>query len=87
MAQTALAIERYRLEHDRLPSTLEALVPMYLEEVLPDPYDGQPLRYRTLEGGYLLYSIYRNRVDDGGADPTPRNRRKRIEDLLFKVMR
>src|ERR1035441_3788064 len=32
-----------------------------------DPYDGKPLRYKKLTPkGYVVYSIGRNRVDDGG---------------------
>ena len=30
------------------------------------PFDGRPLRYRRLETGYVVYSVYENLVDDGG---------------------
>ena len=40
-----------------------------------DPYDGKPLRYKKLTPkGYVVYSIGRNRVDDGGfPKPMPGN--------------
>lgn len=71
--RTMVAIELYRAEHGKPPASLEALVPTYLESLLPDPYaaDGK-FRYRTLaapdEHGrvYLLYSPGRNVKDDGG---------------------
>ncbi|MFO1477695.1 MAG: hypothetical protein U1F98_13720 [Verrucomicrobiota bacterium] len=63
----ACVIERYRLVHNQLPGNLQALVPKYLDRVPLDVLDGQPLRYReTGQGGYLLYSIGWNGVDDGG---------------------
>ena len=42
---TAIAVERYRLANGKLPDTLDALVPTYLEAVLVDPFDGKPLLY------------------------------------------
>lgn len=43
---TAIALSRYRLEHQAYPDVLNDLVPVYLEEVPTDPYtDGAPLRY------------------------------------------
>ena len=56
-ARTAVAIERYRLAHGQLPTTLPALVPFYLETAPSDPFDGQPLRYQKLANGYVVYSV------------------------------
>ena len=65
--ETALAIERYRLEHQALPDSLEALVPEYLAEVPRDPFDGAPLRYVLREtGGYTVYTIGEDGIDHGG---------------------
>ena len=66
-AQTAVAIERYRLAHsNRPPPSLQALVPSLLEAVPADPYDGRPLHYKQLATGYSVYSIEPDRIDNGG---------------------
>lgn len=69
LARTALALERFRLAHDgALPEKLDELVPAFLPEVLRDPIDGAPLRYRLKQDGeFALYSIGLNGVDDDGA--------------------
>ncbi len=65
--ETGLAIERYRLAHQALPESLEALVPDYLAEVPRDPFDGAPLRYiRHETGGYTVYTIGDDGIDHGG---------------------
>lgn len=67
-AQTALAIERYRAEHDGdIPDSLNALVPDYLDEVPIDPFDNKPLRFKARDTGYVVYSISHNKQDDNGA--------------------
>ncbi|HXE42262.1 MAG TPA: hypothetical protein VN516_04475, partial [Candidatus Baltobacteraceae bacterium] len=66
---TAIAIKRYQLQHNKLPDTLDKLMPEFLAAVPLDPIDGQPLRYRpNADGRFLLYSIGENGKDDGG-DP------------------
>ncbi len=65
LAMTTLALERYRLAHDRLPDTLDTLVPDYLANVLTDPFDGKPLRYEAEEAGFTIYSIGPNLTDEG----------------------
>ena len=63
----ACALERHRLARGTYPETLQALVPNFVADLPHDVIDGAPLRYqRTAEGGYQLYSIARNRKDDGG---------------------
>jgi hypothetical protein len=65
-AITALAVERYRLSHGRWPERLEDLVRSYLSNIPCDPFDGQPLRYRHLADGVVIYSVGLDRIDDGG---------------------
>ncbi len=67
LAETACALERYRLAHSQDPDTLEALVPAFTPKVPADPMSGQPLLYRK-EGpqSYRLYSVGMNGVDEGG---------------------
>jgi hypothetical protein len=64
---TAIAIERYRLANNKLPDSLDALVPTYLNTVPLDPFDEKPLRYSQKELGYTVYSIGSNLRDEQGA--------------------
>ena len=66
-AAVACALERYWLQHRRYPVALAELVPQFLAAVPHDVVDGEPLRYRLDgEGGFILYSIGWDLVDDGG---------------------
>jgi hypothetical protein len=68
-AETALAVERYRLKYGKLPGLVTELVPEFLGAVYLDPFDGKPLRYvLRAEGGYMIYSIGEDGVDNGGVD-------------------
>ena len=80
-ARGALAVEQYRLEHGVCPERLSDLVPEYLDAVPTDPFDGEPLRYRQFAGGYKVYSVGRDLVDDGGATPAE----QRPPDWVFRV--
>jgi hypothetical protein len=71
LARTALAVERFRLAHGRLPESLGELVPEFLPVVPADPFDGQPLRYRVLSKGYMVYSVGDDGHDDGGREHPP----------------
>ncbi|HWX22245.1 MAG TPA: hypothetical protein VN578_20275 [Candidatus Binatia bacterium] len=65
--RVACAVERYRLANGKLPDTLAALSPTFIDAIPNDVIDGKPLRYRpNPEGTYLLYSIGWNQTDDGG---------------------
>ena len=69
LAIVAAALAVYRLKHGEHPEELEQLAPGILEEVPIDLYSEQPFIYRRMpEGGYLLYSVYLNGIDDGGTD-------------------
>ena len=55
-AETALAIERYRLaNHGQIPDELKNLVPAFLAAVpAAGPADGQPLRFQKQGAGYVV---------------------------------
>ena len=64
---TALALERFALQHKKYPQHLRELVPVFLPAVPPDFMDGEALRYRLEnDGRYLLHSVGLDGVDDGG---------------------
>jgi len=75
----------------RLPQTLDALVPEYLDAVPRDGFDGRPFRYDRARR--ILYSVGPNLTDDG-ADALPQDEpgeeegvppvRER-EDLVFRL--
>jgi len=45
ITEVFLALRCYHLEHGRLPESLDALAPAYLEEVPLDPFAEQPFIY------------------------------------------
>lgn len=72
-AATACALERFRLAKGQYPDTLEALVPAWLDQVPADLLapNGAKLKYRQdASGGFVLYSVGLNRLDDR-ATPSP----------------
>jgi hypothetical protein len=79
-ATTALAVERYRLQHGRWPDSLEALVSAQLLRQVPlDPYDGKPLRYRPSADG--VWSILLAQMGRGTAPPCTAHLRARISHI------
>jgi hypothetical protein len=86
LARTALAIERYRLATAEVPERLAELVPTYLEHVPVDHFDGQSIRYRRTDPGYLLYSVDTDGQDNGGRERNDKNRDGPY-DLCFIVTR
>jgi hypothetical protein len=86
IAQTVLAIERYRLAHaGQLPESVGALVPAHLPAILSDPFDGKPLRFNRRESGYIVYSVGPDAVDDGGVERPAKYKEKDPLDLTFIV--
>ena len=89
LARTAAALEAFYRdrfgEEQRFPAGLAELVPEYLDSLPMDPYAGQPLRYSRLDEGYRLYSIGRNRVDDGGLPWGESTSRLQTDDIRLHV--
>lgn len=66
-ARVAVAIERYRRDHDdAVPATLDALVPAYLTALPLDPFADAPLRFLRTDTTYVVYSVGPDGRDDGG---------------------
>jgi hypothetical protein len=87
-ARVALAIERFRLAAGKLPDALVDLVPAYLDAVPKDPFDGNELRYKRLEVGFVVYSIGEDLIDDGGKEkPTGKKKKGETWDMTFIVER
>lgn len=86
-AQTACALERFRLAQGQYPANLAALAPDYLRPVPVDllaPTRANLNYRRTPHGGFLLHSVGFNAVDDGGMTPPPTGS---CDDLLGHLAR
>ncbi|MFG0253150.1 MAG: hypothetical protein ACF8NJ_09785 [Phycisphaerales bacterium JB038] len=66
VAQTTIAIERCRRMRGNWPADLQALTPDFLEIIPPDRFDGNPLKYRLIDGQPVLYSVGPDGDDDDG---------------------
>jgi hypothetical protein len=88
VTRTALAIERWRLAHNgNVPDSLVALVPDFLPAVPTDPFDEQPLRFKKLAHGYVVYSTGRDFTDDGGKPEPAEAKNTDHYDITFTVER
>lgn len=81
LAQAALAAERFRLAHGRLPVSIDELNRHQPALDVVDRFNGETLRYVPDEDrhGYTLYSLGPNGVDDGGLDD------RNAGDIVFRV--
>jgi hypothetical protein len=67
-AMVACALERCRRAQGEFPTTLDGLLPRFLDKLPKDIMDAQSLRYRrTSDDQFILYSIGWNGKDDEGA--------------------
>lgn len=83
LALTAVALEQFRAAHSsRYPATLSELAPAPLGAVPTDPYDGQPLRYKTKADGYVLYSLGPDLKDNLGQRPNGKEANSMFEVVI-----
>jgi hypothetical protein len=67
-AVAGLGVERFRLQHQRWPDSLEEVVAAKLLDKVPaDVFDGKPLRYRKWKNGAVVYSVGPDRKYGGDA--------------------
>ncbi|MGC4014974.1 MAG: hypothetical protein QM755_10740 [Luteolibacter sp.] len=65
-ARLACALERYRLDHDRYPASLDEIG----GELIVDPANGRPFRYEIGSSGYHLYSVGPDGGNTAGTPPS-----------------
>lgn len=65
-AQVGVAIARYRAQQGHPPQTLDELVPGLLLELPRDPFNDEPLRYKSDAAGIVVYSVGPDGKDDAG---------------------
>jgi hypothetical protein len=80
--RTVLAAARvleFEARHGRFPDRLEEV-----GALSPDPFDGEPLRYRQTDDGFRVYSVGSNMRDEGGLVPseTPDGGDRRAGDVV-----
>lgn len=78
---TALALHLYKRKSGTYPSDLAKLCPDYLKSVPVDLFTDKPLIYRKTTDGYVLYSVGKNEVDDGGIN----DRASDKDDIVARV--
>jgi hypothetical protein len=83
ICRVAIAVELFRVQHNRWPKDLQEIPPTFLPEKPIDPYDGELLRYRVIDDGVLLYSVGHDRFDHGGEIPESANPTTKM--LLFQL--
>jgi hypothetical protein len=66
-ADAALAAQRFRRQYERLPDSLQELVPQWLPRLPLDPYTGGVQRMLKTDDGIIIYSVGLDGVDNGGA--------------------
>src|SRR5262249_32717909 len=50
LVRLAVACVAYKAKHGKYPEKLADLVPQFIPEVPPDPFDGRPMRLRRTKG-------------------------------------
>lgn len=72
MLKVVAALAAWRAEQGAYPASLEEMTPSLIAAVPIDPYSParEVFRYEQRGEGFLLYSVYRNGIDDGGTDDT-----------------
>lgn len=64
-----LALQGYQRRNRRPPDSLQELIPNWLP-VIPHDFlarEGSPLQYQRIDGGYLLFSVGLNGIDENGS--------------------
>lgn len=90
MALTCLQIEKFRNASGHLPEELDELdSDFFLSDTVDDPFTGLELNYRRTEAGYVIYSVGRDREDNGGLDESNKKQSadQQSYDLTFIVAR
>jgi hypothetical protein len=81
-----LAALRHHAEKKARPTSLDNLVPAYLDTVPIDPFTGTPLRFRTVGSGFIIYSVGPNGADDLGHPPPEGTSIGDAGDIAFRVV-
>jgi len=78
----AMALKLSKAKRGDYPNRLSELAPECLAKLPTDPFTGDPYRYTRKRDGFVVYSVGKNRVDDGGVEDL-KNPQK--SDIAFEV--
>lgn len=71
LCSTALGAVDFYKDNKKFPENLNKLVPKYLTIIPTDPFDGKPIKIKSVKNGLVLYSVGPNGKDDGGIQTEP----------------
>ena len=83
--RVALGAEIHRLRAGRYPQALNELTPDILTAIPIDPFSGQPLLYLNDRSRVVVYSVGRDRRDDGGSEA--KGTQYLPKDIVFALRR
>lgn len=83
----ALAVETHWAKTKKLPDSMKEIRTLAGDLSLDDPYVKGPLHYKKLESGYVIYSVGRDRADNGGQTYGTKGMRYPNGDVVFSVGR
>jgi hypothetical protein len=66
LRRQALALKIFKAEHGAYPEKLEEIIPGIMSKLPTDYFSGKNFVYRKNGEGFILYSIGKNKKDDGG---------------------
>ncbi len=66
LMQMGILLEQYKAQNGSYPAKLDAIAPDIGGSLPVDPFSGEAYHYVPAEDEFLLYSVGRNLVDDGG---------------------
>ena len=71
LLMTELALQAYKQRHGQLPNTAEEFLAKFPSALPIDPFspNGDALQFKPIAGGYVLYSLGRDGVDNQGKPP------------------
>ena len=85
VTKLGFALAAFRADHGAYPERLAELAPKYVAKIPQDEFIAGDLHYRRKGDGYLLYSVGRNGIDDGGKDYDDAKNGESWDDLAIRV--
>lgn len=83
LVRTSLALVSYKAAHGRYPASLEELSPSAPAPLWRDPFSGRAYGYTRTAGGFRLYSVGPDLVDDRGEKAAERYMHYGEGDIVF----
>ena len=82
--QSLVAVQRFILVHDQPPLNLsDATAEAGLKSIPLDPFNGQPMRYKIMNGNPVVYSVGPDQKDDGATWEW--NEKQGSGDLIYHI--